>query len=76
MCFFTELQELGTDITAVELARDTVKFRWLLDIMLGYEDSLLLGPDVTRLKTTEDIVFLKNFFSEAEAVLSGITWHP
>ncbi|PSN50530.1 hypothetical protein C0J52_03525 [Blattella germanica] len=71
-----ELQELHTNISASQMGKDVTKLRWILDAMPQYEDSLLLGPDITRSEMDGDIKFLKQYFQEAEPVLSGITWHP
>ena len=76
MALSTEIQELGTDISAAQYGQDVARLRNILDSFPRYQHSLILGPDITRFKKQEDMDFLKNYFNEGGSALNGITWHP
>nr|CAD7568850.1 unnamed protein product [Timema californicum] len=71
-----ELQDLTDDISAIQLGRDVATLRELLSTFPRFQHSLVLGPDITKFRNTEDINFLKDYLHEAGSVLSGLTWHP
>nr|CAD7424990.1 unnamed protein product [Timema monikensis] len=71
-----ELQDLADDISAIQLGRDVATLRELLSTFPRFQHSLVLGPDITKFRNTEDINFLKDYLHEAVRVLSGLTWHP
>nr|CAD7588931.1 unnamed protein product [Timema genevievae] len=72
----SELQDLTDDISAIQLGRDVATLRELLSTFPRFQHSLVLGPDITKFRNTEDINFLKDYLHEAGSVLSGLTWHP
>lgn len=57
------------------LGYDVARLRKMLDIFPWYQNSLIIGPDVTNLENQE-LVFLKNYLSEASDSLDALTWHP
>nr|CAD7396858.1 unnamed protein product [Timema poppensis] len=71
-----EFQDLTDDISAIQLGRDVATLRELLSTFPRFQHSLVLGPDITKFRNTEDINFLKDYLHEAGSVLSGLTWHP
>lgn len=69
-------ETLQLNVSGEELGRDVTRLRQLLDAFPRYYHSLLVGTDITSLRTENEMNFFKDYFKESINSLDAITWHP
>lgn len=72
---FTELQKISRD-DGKETGQDVAKLRKILEVFPRYQNSLIIGPDVTNFESRENILFLRNYLLHAQNSLNVFTIHP
>ena len=69
----------GVEVTAQQLAKDYEDLRHLLNTS-GYEDSILVGPEVNHIGDPEHLTqrgenYAKEFLENCEDSVDFVTWH-
>nr|XP_034179510.1 uncharacterized protein LOC117603976 [Osmia lignaria] len=68
--------QTGCNISASDLARQTVNLRKILNEFPRYSNSIVAGPDVVAYRSDKQRQYLRDYFDIASPALSAITWHP
>ncbi|XP_012143990.2 uncharacterized protein LOC100877442 [Megachile rotundata] len=64
------------NVSASNLARQTVNLRKILNEFPRYSSSLVTGPNIVAYRSEEQRQYLRDYFNIAAPALTAVTWHP